>query len=73
MNFDTVRSRHSRSRGKPLACVPANRSAEPNSLVVRVDFDDRTDLLAGDPYLASILTCWALMEFLANDFLIRPL
>jgi hypothetical protein len=36
-------------RGQVLACVPANRSAEPNSLVVRVDFDDRAELLAGNP------------------------
>jgi hypothetical protein len=36
-------------RGQLLACVPANRSAEPNSLVVRVDFDDRAELLAADP------------------------
>lgn len=36
-------------QGKLLACVPANRSAEPNSLVVRVDFDDRAELLAWDP------------------------
>ena len=28
-------------RGKLLACVPAHRSAEPGSLVVRVGFDDR--------------------------------
>src|ERR1700747_1229456 len=35
--------------GKLLACVPANRSAEPDSLVVRVDFDDRAELLAADP------------------------
>ena len=35
--------------GKLLACVPANRSAEPDSLVVRVDFHDRAELLAGDP------------------------
>jgi hypothetical protein len=35
--------------GKLLACLPANRSAEPGSLVVRVDFDDRTELLAADP------------------------
>jgi hypothetical protein len=35
--------------GKLLACVPANRSAEPASLVVRVDFDDRAELLAADP------------------------
>ena len=36
-------------RGQLLACIPANRSAEPNSLVVRVDFDDRAELLAADP------------------------
>jgi hypothetical protein len=36
-------------RGKLLACVPANRSAEPGSLVVRVDFDDRAELLAAEP------------------------
>jgi hypothetical protein len=35
--------------GKLLACVPANRSAEPASLLVRVDFDDRAELLAADP------------------------
>ena len=35
--------------GKLLACVPANRSVEPDSLVVRVDFDDRAELLAADP------------------------
>ena len=36
-------------RGKLLACVPVNRSAEPGSLMVRVDFDDRAELLAADP------------------------
>ena len=35
--------------GKLLACVPTNRSTEPDSLVVRVDFDDRAELLAADP------------------------
>src|ERR1700690_3054411 len=35
--------------GKLLACVPAHRSAEPGSLVVRVGFDDRTELLAAAP------------------------
>ena len=35
--------------GKLLACVPANCSAEPGSLVLRVDFDDRAELLAADP------------------------
>ena len=36
-------------QGKLLACVPANRSAEPGSIVVRVDFDDRAELLAAAP------------------------
>jgi hypothetical protein len=36
-------------RGKLLACVPSDRSAEPGSLVVRVDFDDRTELIEADP------------------------
>src|SRR5271157_713524 len=35
--------------GRLLACVPASRSAEPASLVVRMDPDDRAELLAGDP------------------------
>jgi hypothetical protein len=35
--------------GKLLACVPAHRSAEPASLVVRVDLDDRAELLAAAP------------------------
>ena len=35
--------------GKLLACVPANRSAEPGSLAVRVDFDVRDQLLADAP------------------------
>ena len=35
--------------GKLLACVPAHRSAEPGSLVVRVNFDDRAELLAAAP------------------------
>ena len=36
-------------RGKLLACLPAHRSAEPASLVVRLDFDDRAELLAAAP------------------------
>jgi len=35
--------------GKLLACVPAHRSAEPGSIVVRVDADDRAELLAAAP------------------------
>ncbi len=36
-------------RGKLLACVPANPSAEPGSLAVRVALDDRAELLAAAP------------------------
>ena len=35
--------------GKLLACIAVNRSAEPGSLMVRVDPDDRVELLAADP------------------------
>ena len=35
--------------GKLLACIPANPSDESASLVVRVDFDDRAELLAAAP------------------------
>jgi hypothetical protein len=38
-------------RGKLLACVPSHRSAEPDSLVVCVDFADRAALLAEAPEL----------------------
>ena len=64
-NFDTVRKiglalpgvEESTAYGAPalkvrqklLACLPTHRSAEPGSLVVRVGFDDRADLLAADP------------------------
>ena len=36
-------------KGKLLACIPVNRSAEPGSLMVRIDFDDRAELLVADP------------------------
>jgi hypothetical protein len=36
-------------RGKLLACVAIHKSAEPGSLVVRIDFDQRAALLAEDP------------------------
>ena len=35
--------------GKLLACIPANRSAEPDSLAVRISLEDRAELLATDP------------------------
>src|SRR5438132_10846854 len=64
-NFDTVRkiglalpgveentaygSPALKVHGKLLACIAINRSAEPGSLMVRVDFDDRAEMLAADP------------------------
>src|SRR5690348_2883823 len=33
-------------RGKLLACMASHKSAEPGSLVVRMDFDDRDALIA---------------------------
>ena len=36
-------------RGKLLACVPTNKSAEPNSIVVRIDLEQRAELLRQDP------------------------
>lgn len=38
-----------KAHGKLMACVPSHRSAEPGSLVVRVDFDNRAALLAEAP------------------------
>lgn len=35
--------------GKLLACLAAHRSAEPHSLVVLMDFEDRAQLLDADP------------------------
>jgi hypothetical protein len=35
--------------GKLLACVPIHKSAEPDSLAVRIDFDQRDGLLADAP------------------------
>jgi hypothetical protein len=65
IDFDTVRKiglalpgvEESTAYGEPalkvngqlLACVPAHRSAEPGSLVVRVDFEERAELLAAAP------------------------
>jgi hypothetical protein len=65
IDFDTVRTiglalpgvEESTAYGNPalklngqlLACVPAHRSAEPGSLVVRVDFEQRAELLAAAP------------------------
>ena len=36
-------------QGKLVACVPTHKSAEPGSLMVRVDFDRRAELLEEAP------------------------
>jgi hypothetical protein len=36
-------------RGQMFACLPSHRSAEPDSLVVRVDFEQRAELLVAEP------------------------
>ncbi len=36
-------------KGKLLTCIPSHKSAEPNSLAIRVDFDQRDDLLREAP------------------------
>lgn len=36
-------------RGKLIACAAIHKSAEPNSLMVRIDFDERDRLLAAHP------------------------
>ena len=36
-------------RGQLLACIPIHKSAEPDSLAVRIDFDRRADLMAVEP------------------------
>ena len=36
-------------RGKMFACLAVNRSAEPDTLAVRIDFDQRDELIAEQP------------------------
>jgi hypothetical protein len=36
-------------RGKLMACVPTHKSAEPDSLMVRVNFEERAELIAAAP------------------------
>lgn len=36
-------------KGKLLACIATNKSAEPNTLVARVGFEQREELLKQDP------------------------
>lgn len=36
-------------RGQMFACIPNHKSAEPDSLAVRISFADRDELLAAEP------------------------
>ena len=36
-------------RGRLLTCPAIHRSAEPNTLAVRIDFDQRAELIAAEP------------------------
>jgi hypothetical protein len=36
-------------RGRLVACMASNKAAEPNTLVVRVSFDQRDAMIADDP------------------------
>jgi hypothetical protein len=36
-------------RGKMFACIASHKSAEPGTLVVRIPFDQRDELIATDP------------------------
>ena len=38
-------------RGKMFACRATHKSAEPDTLVVRMDFDQRDELIAADPQI----------------------
>jgi hypothetical protein len=36
-------------KGQMFACIPNHKSAEPNSLAVRIDFAQRDELIAAEP------------------------
>jgi hypothetical protein len=42
-------------RGKLLTCPALDKSAEPNTLAVRIDFDQRAELLAAEPSLYYVM------------------
>ena len=36
-------------RGKMFACIAIHRSADPDTLAIRIDFDQRDELISADP------------------------
>jgi hypothetical protein len=45
----TYRTPALKVRGRMFACLASHKSAEPNTLAVRIDFDRRDELIAEDP------------------------
>src|ERR1700733_4236054 len=45
--------------GKLLACIPINKSAEPNSIAVRIDLEHRAELLRQHPNIYYITDHYA--------------
>jgi hypothetical protein len=82
INFDTVRNigltfpgvKESTAYGSPvlkvhgklLAAMAVNRSAEPGSLMLCVDFDDRAELLTADPEVYYVTD-----QYVGNALLVR--
>jgi hypothetical protein len=52
--------------GKLMAGIAVNRSAEPGSLMLCVDLDDRAELLAADPYVYYVTD-----HYVGNAVLVR--
>ena len=61
-----------KAHGKLLACVPTHRSAEPNSLVVKVDFADRAALLAEAPDVYYLTEHYVGYPYRAGPVVSRP-
>lgn len=46
-------------KGKTIACIPTNRSAEANSLMVRIDREQRAELVREQPHVYYITEHYA--------------
>jgi hypothetical protein len=53
-------------RGKMFACLAIHRSAEPDSLAIRIDFDQREELMAADPATYYLTDHFAICKCLVN-------
>lgn len=57
-----------------VACIPSHRSAGPDSLVIRLDFGDRGELVAAAPDAYNLPDHYAVMRITARsmDWSWRP-